>query len=83
MSTESITLEEPNGDCWVCVCTNTPDGSGFYPVGPDGRWVEPTIGSAWDGVSYGCGACGRIVHQFSLLVTGTMSEAARSEEQPG
>jgi len=68
---ESIT-ETAGG--WVCVCRNTEHSSGFYPCDESGAEIEPTIDGPWDGVSYVCAACGRIIDQNTLKVTGRAKE---------
>ena len=61
-------------DAWLCVCGNTPSSDGFYPCNEwDGVHVEPVIGGFWDGKSYVCDRCGRIIDQDTGNVTGYRS----------
>ena len=66
---ERITCEAGDRDAWVCLCGNTPTSDGFSTCDVNGRWMEPLIGSAWQG-HYVCDRCGRIIEQNSLNVIG-------------
>jgi hypothetical protein len=80
---EKIHGNAETGDDWECLCGNNSGADGFYPVGPDGQWIEPNLGSAWDNVSYGCAGCGRIINQNTFEVTGHMTQEAMAADQPG
>lgn len=66
---ERILHEAGNDEAWVCICRNTPSGSGFYPCDRAGREIEPTEANAWSGL-YLCLDCGRIIDQKTLEVVG-------------
>jgi hypothetical protein len=64
---EHITHEKGNSDAWICICGNTPDGDGFYPIDAADREVEPTA-EDWTTNQYYCNKCGRVIDQDSLEV---------------
>jgi hypothetical protein len=66
---EYIKNEHGTIDAWVCVCGNTPCGSGFSACDKDGNEMEPLIGSNWDHLLV-CFECGRIIHCETLQVMG-------------
>lgn len=72
---ESIVFDERDSDAWVCICGNRPHSDGFYPCDRNGKEVEPTETSGWDGASYVCGRCGRIINQDTLEVMGRRRKA--------
>lgn len=70
IANEFISRESDWGeDAWVCICSNTPAGGGFYACDSDGNEMEPVIGSNWRGL-YVCADCGRIIDQETLAVVG-------------
>lgn len=64
---ETIMTTDGNPDAWLCICGNQPHYSGFYPY-HDGREVEPTTDGPWDGSSYVCADCYRVIDQRTLEV---------------
>ncbi len=62
-----ITHEPNDRDAWICVCGNMPADGGFYPCDEQGKEMEPTIGSNWNGL-YVCGDCGVIIDQDTLEI---------------
>lgn len=71
---EHIELGPHRGE-WLCVCGNYPSADGFYPCNETtGVEVEPDVGGYWDGVSYVCSRCGRIINQYTGDVTGRRAE---------
>lgn len=70
---EFISCEENYEDAWICNCGNTPNSEGFYPCNSKGIEVEPTEND-WDGISYVCADCGRIINQDTLEVIGHREE---------
>src|SRR5882724_10317638 len=81
--TEQITgIEE---DWWQCVpgCDNQPDSSGFYAADSDGNIVGPAATNSiepdptnWDGVTYACADCGRLIDSNTGAVIGQRTAAA-------
>jgi hypothetical protein len=66
--TEFIQHESSNEEAWICVCGNTPAHDGFFPMGANGKEVEPTA-QAWTTDELFCGRCGRVIHFASRRVT--------------
>jgi hypothetical protein len=64
---EKIKHEAGNDEAWICICTNTPSDSGFYPCNEDGNEIEPTKRSGWNNL-YVCADCGRIIDSKTLEV---------------
>ena len=68
-----------DGD-WECLCGNTPISDGFYPCNNDGGEVEPTP-EEWNGVTYVCARCGRIINQNTGEVIGLRVEHTETDAQ--
>jgi len=66
---EFIRHEMFNHEFWICNCGNTPTAEGFQPCDDLGNKIEP-VEPAWNGTSYVCDKCGRIIHQGTLEVVG-------------
>jgi hypothetical protein len=64
---EYITEDPPGSEWWVCLCKNTPDGSGFYPIDETVNEVPPTEDD-WKTNCFCCMACGRVIDVDSLQV---------------
>lgn len=47
-------------DDWVCICGNSTYLNGFYACDSDGNEIEPN--ALWDGISWICGGCTRIIN---------------------
>lgn len=75
---EHINHEAGQPDEWVCLCRNRSDSDGFFPCLPDGREVEPAAAGPWNGESYVCARCGRVINQFTREVTGQASPEIRA-----
>jgi len=71
---EKITHHSEDEEHWLCVCGNTPLRGGFVSCDENGDEIEPDAGGEWDGVSYVCRTCGRIIDQKTLEVTGQRNE---------
>ncbi len=71
MNKETIKLRNA-GDkgSWICICGNEPASDGFFTCDKDGNEIEPIEGGVWDGHSYACNKCGRIIDQETLEVIG-------------
>jgi hypothetical protein len=72
-------IADRGGDSWVCLCGNEPHLYGFFASDLHGRRVEPTP-DAWNGVSYVCDQCGRVIDQFSRCVIGSRKSAEKAIE---
>lgn len=70
---EKVTMDQ---GALICVpeCGNDPTMSGFDPCLEDGTPVEPTVEGPWKGRLYVCLDCGRIIDQYTLVVTGRRGE---------
>lgn len=74
MKKESIRLRDADDDgSWICICGNEPANDGFFTCDKDGNEIKPIEGGIWDGHSYVCNQCGRIIHQDTLEVAGYKS----------
>ena len=64
-------------DWWICVpgCDNRPDTSGFYAADSEGNIIEPDE-TNWDGVTYVCADCGRLIDVNTGVVIGQRTAAA-------
>lgn len=69
MQGEQIKHEKGDKDAWICICKNTPIGSGFDTCDENGNYLEPMLGNGWNGF-YCCADCGRIINQDTLEVVG-------------
>jgi hypothetical protein len=65
-----------NGDTnwFVCLCGNTPDSEGFFACKQNGEITSPVVGGLWNGKTYVCGQCDRIIVENNLRVIGECSE---------
>jgi hypothetical protein len=55
-------------------CGNQPDQSGFYPADSAGNIIEPD--KNWDGVTYVCADCGRLINRTTGEVIGHRTDEA-------
>jgi hypothetical protein len=64
---------------WVCLCANEPHLYGFYASDGNGRVVDPSP-DTWDGRTYVCRSCGRLIDPITGLVIGRRVEPFRADE---
>jgi Zn-finger protein len=65
---------------WLCPCGNTSGIDGFYPCNSEGEQVEPTR-EAWDGITWVCERCGRIINDDTLEIVGVAWVNKLTEEE--
>lgn len=61
-------------DWFICTCGNQPNSDGFYSCTHDGTIVSPTLNGDWNGETYVCERCSRIIDGNTLKVVGVCSE---------
>lgn len=61
-------------DWFQCLCGNQPNYDGFYSCRSTGEIVSPTLYGEWDGISYLCERCSRIINGNTLEVIAVCSE---------
>ncbi len=83
---EFITLEGGYLDALVCVpgCRNRCDLGGFYPVLANGESDTAVCGEQWvaDGELVGCGDCGRVFSQLTVLADGERVQVLHRLDTP-
>lgn len=67
---EKIAHHPEDKEAWICICGNTPEVGGFETCDENGEYIEPDVDGKWDGKSYVCRVCGRIINQKTLEITG-------------
>jgi hypothetical protein len=71
MDDEPETIRANHRDEWTCLCGNTANDYGFYPVNDRNEEVEP-MPDVWTTNHYACFKCGRIIDQDSRVVVRTV-----------
>jgi hypothetical protein len=61
-------------DWFQCLCGNQPNYEGFYSCLSTGEIVSPTLNGEWDGNTYLCEKCSRVIDGETLKVVGVCSE---------
>ena len=61
---------------WQCRCENRHDTDGFTPCSEAGEIVPPVLGPRWDGRTYLCLGCWRMIDADTLEVVGRASQDA-------
>lgn len=65
---------ETSSDVWECRCENRSDTEGFFPCTEEGEIVPWELGSRWDGKTYVCVRCWRLINGDTLEVLGVCSD---------
>jgi len=60
---------------WECRCGNSSSSEGFRPARADGSLTLEVLGP-WDGKTYACDRCGRVVDGDTLQILGHTSDGA-------
>ena len=61
---------------WQCRCEHDHEGDGFAPCNESGEIVPPELGPRWDGHTYVCLGCWRMIDADTLEVVGWASHDA-------
>jgi hypothetical protein len=72
--TETKRYIDGTPDWFVCICGNQPNYDGFYSCLTDGTIVSPTLDGEWNGETYICERCQRIIDGNTLEVTGVAGD---------
>lgn len=72
--TETKRYIDGTTDWFICLCGNQPNYDGFHSCLTDGTIVSPTLDGEWNGQTYICESCQRIIDGNTLGITGVASE---------
>jgi hypothetical protein len=77
----NITLENDDPASWKCLCGNTSFSEGFMNCTNEGEIVSPDVDGSWNGITYICFDCGRIINQHTLEIGGRRLDMTLTERE--